>query len=58
MVPAGRKGSHDFFMAERMKARIDSQAVDHTPLASVPESVVRLIVAAAEGSLDRRISIR
>jgi pimeloyl-ACP methyl ester carboxylesterase len=37
------------FMAERMKARIDSQAVDHTPLVSTPESVVRLIVEAVDG---------
>jgi pimeloyl-ACP methyl ester carboxylesterase len=35
------------FMAERMKARIDSQPVDHTPLISAPESVVRLITEAA-----------
>ena len=36
------------FMAERMKAHIDSQAVDHMPLASAPESVVRLIVEAVD----------
>jgi len=38
------------FMAERIKAHIDSQAVDHTPLASAPESVVRLIVGAVDGT--------
>jgi pimeloyl-ACP methyl ester carboxylesterase len=38
------------FMAERMKARIDSQAVDHTPLVSAPESVARLIVEAVDGA--------
>jgi pimeloyl-ACP methyl ester carboxylesterase len=38
------------FMAERMKAHIDSQAVDHTPLASAPNSVVRLIVEAVDGT--------
>ena len=37
------------FMAERMKTHIDSQAVDHTPLASAPESVVRLIMEAVDG---------
>lgn len=38
------------FMAERMKAHVDSQAVDHTPLASAPESVVRLIGEAVDGT--------
>ena len=38
------------FMAERMKAHIDSQAADHTPLTSAPESVVRLIMEAVEGT--------
>jgi pimeloyl-ACP methyl ester carboxylesterase len=38
------------FMAERMKAHIDSQAADHTPLASAPESVVRLIMEAVDGT--------
>lgn len=36
------------FMAERMRARIHSLDVDHTPLASAPESVVRVIVEAAD----------
>jgi len=39
------------FMAERMKAHVDSRDVDHTPLASAPEAVVRLIVEAPDGSL-------
>jgi pimeloyl-ACP methyl ester carboxylesterase len=38
------------FMAERMKANIDAQPVDHTPLTSAPEKVVRVIVAAADGT--------
>ena len=38
------------FMAERMKAQIVSHAVDHTPLASAPESVVQLIVQAVDGT--------
>ncbi len=38
------------FMAERMKAHVDSQAVDHMPLASAPESVVRLIVEAVDAT--------
>jgi pimeloyl-ACP methyl ester carboxylesterase len=37
------------FMAERMKARIHSHDVDHTPLSSSPDSVVRVIVEAADG---------
>ncbi len=38
------------FMADRMKARIDSQSVDHSPLASAPGSVARVIVAAGEAA--------
>jgi pimeloyl-ACP methyl ester carboxylesterase len=38
------------FMAKRMKAHVHAQAVDHTPLASAPESVVRLIVEAVGGT--------
>jgi hypothetical protein len=38
------------YMAVRMKAHIDSQPVDHTPLISAPESVVRLIVEAVDGT--------
>ena len=36
------------FMAGRIKATIRSLSVDHTPLASAPESVVRVIVEAAD----------
>jgi pimeloyl-ACP methyl ester carboxylesterase len=36
------------FMAERMKARIHSRDVDHTPLASNPDSVVQVIIEAAD----------
>ena len=39
------------FMAERIQARIHSLDVDHTPLASAPEAVGRLIVEAADGVL-------
>lgn len=35
------------FMAERMKATIDEQPVDHTPLTSAPDLVVQLIARAA-----------
>ncbi len=38
------------FMAERIRAHVDSQAVDHTPIASAAGSVVRLIVRAVEGA--------
>lgn len=36
------------FMAARMKARVHSRNTDHTPLASDPESVVRVITEAAD----------
>lgn len=36
------------FMAERIGARIRSFAVDHTPLASAPESVARIVFEAAD----------
>ena len=36
------------FMAERVGARIHSSNVDHTPLLSAPETVVRVIVEAAD----------
>jgi len=36
------------FMAERIGARIHSSDVDHTPLLSAPETVVRVIVEAAD----------
>lgn len=38
------------FMAERMNAHIHSLPVDHSPLASAPDSVVKLIVAAIDGT--------
>jgi len=36
------------FMAERIGARVHSRDTDHSPLASAPESVVRVIVEAAD----------
>lgn len=36
------------FMAERIKARVHSRNTDHTPLASDPESVLRVIVEAVD----------
>jgi len=36
------------FMAERIKARVHSRNTDHTPLACEPESVVRVIIEAAD----------
>jgi pimeloyl-ACP methyl ester carboxylesterase len=45
------------FMAGRMSALIDSLAVDHTPLASAPESVVRLIMEAVESTLYEKIDL-
>ena len=38
------------FMAERMGARIRSEKVDHTPLASAPGTVVEVILAAVTNS--------
>jgi pimeloyl-ACP methyl ester carboxylesterase len=38
------------FMAERMGARIRSEKVDHTPLASAPELVIETILAAVTKS--------
>ena len=38
------------FMAERMNAHIHPLPVDHSPLASAPDSVVKLIVAAIDGT--------
>jgi hypothetical protein len=34
------------YMAERMGARIRSERLDHTPLATAPERVVSIIVEA------------
>jgi pimeloyl-ACP methyl ester carboxylesterase len=39
------------FMAERIKARVHSHNTDHTPLASDPEVVVRVITEAADAAL-------
>jgi pimeloyl-ACP methyl ester carboxylesterase len=36
------------FMAERIEARVHSRNTDHTPLASDPQSVVRVITEAAD----------
>jgi pimeloyl-ACP methyl ester carboxylesterase len=36
------------FMAKRIGARVHSRDTDHSPLASAPESVVSVIVEAAE----------
>jgi pimeloyl-ACP methyl ester carboxylesterase len=38
------------FMAERMGARIRSEKVDHTPLASAPELVIEMILRAVTNS--------
>ena len=42
------------FMAERMKARVHSHAVDHTPLVTAPDVVVDIIREAigAHGPLN------
>ena len=40
------------FMAERMGATTRSRAVDHTPLLTAPESVVEIILEAAEATLS------
>jgi pimeloyl-ACP methyl ester carboxylesterase len=39
------------FMAERMKATVRSFAVDHTPLLTAPDKVVKIIVEAAQEAL-------
>ncbi|HEX8713455.1 MAG TPA: alpha/beta hydrolase [Terracidiphilus sp.] len=39
------------FMAERMKATVRSFAVDHTPLLTAPETVVDVILEAAQATL-------
>ena len=38
------------FMAERMDARIRSEKVDHTPLATAPELVIEMILEAVASS--------
>jgi pimeloyl-ACP methyl ester carboxylesterase len=39
------------FMAERMKATVRSFAVDHTPLLTAPDKVVKIILEAAQATL-------
>jgi len=38
------------FMAERMGARNQALAVDHTPLLTAPETVVEMILKAAQAA--------
>ena len=38
------------FMAERMRAKTQARAVDHTPLLTAPEAVVELILSAAQAA--------
>jgi pimeloyl-ACP methyl ester carboxylesterase len=40
------------FMAERMKATVQSFAVDHTPLLTAPDRVVEVILEAAQSTLS------
>jgi pimeloyl-ACP methyl ester carboxylesterase len=40
------------FMAERMRAKIRSEAVDHAPLLTAPDLVVNLILEAARATLS------
>src|ERR1700744_2378962 len=40
------------FMAERMKATLRSQPVDHTPLLTAPEKVINIILEAARATLS------
>jgi hypothetical protein len=40
------------FMAERMKAKIRSFQVDHTPLLTAPDKVVEVILEAATATLS------
>ena len=44
------------FMAERMRARVRSHAVDHTPLATAPKLVVNIIREAIENVNQRALS--
>jgi pimeloyl-ACP methyl ester carboxylesterase len=43
------------FMAERIGARVHSCDTDHSPLASAPEAVVRVIAEAAESVMSVRV---
>jgi len=40
------------FMAQRMKAKLSSVAVDHTPLLTAPDSVIEVILEAAAATLS------
>jgi pimeloyl-ACP methyl ester carboxylesterase len=40
------------FMANRMRARTLSSAVDHTPLLTTPDKVIEIIIAAAQETLS------
>jgi pimeloyl-ACP methyl ester carboxylesterase len=40
------------FMANRMRARTLSSAVDHTPLLTAPDKVIEIIIAAAQETLS------
>jgi len=40
------------FMAERMKATVTSLAVDHSPMLTAPQQVVKIILDAATTSLS------
>ena len=40
------------FMANRMRARTHTFAVDHTPLLTAPEKVLQVIIAAAQETLS------
>ena len=42
------------FMANRMQAHTQAFAVDHTPLLTAPEKVMRVIIAAAQETLSER----
>ena len=41
------------FMADRMKAQVQSYPADHTPIVTAPEAVVGIILDAVRGSVDR-----
>jgi pimeloyl-ACP methyl ester carboxylesterase len=41
------------FMAERMKAKIRSHEVDHTPMHTAPDLVVNIILEAAQSNSEK-----
>ena len=43
----------EHFMAERMKATVQSHPVDHTPMYSEPEVVVEIILEAARKTVSQ-----